>query len=167
MFNGTNVNGIYYTSVPQQCMFFKNMKCPFCRCSNNFILLSLPPPCSYKESWLNQKGCQKIRNASVDSIQDLSQSHSSDGSGYPQLSWCKQTAFKELNKCGRAAVNRTNCLPVYNWRTLQGQVVIGDHTRTTKGIRCRQNICLHSWTARQVQVGKAIVFSIRRLRSSP
>lgn len=85
--------------------------------------------------------------------------------GYPQLHWWKQTAFKELNKRGRADVNRRNCLPIYHWGTLQCQDVI--HSRAMKGIRCRQNICLHSLILKQVQVGRAIMFSIRRLRSSP
>ena len=48
LLNDTNVNGIYYASVPQQCVFFKNIKCPFCRCSGKHTLIPFSTPQLYR-----------------------------------------------------------------------------------------------------------------------
>lgn len=55
--------------------------------------------------------------------------------GYLQSCQCKQTASKELNKHGRADVDKRNCPPIYRWGTVWCQHVIRDHRRDCEGSR--------------------------------
>lgn len=147
--------------------FLKNMKCPFCRCSNSYILLSLPPHCSYKD--LTKRDVKRSEISKLIPSKISQNLTAQMEGGYQQLHWCKQTVFKELNKHWRADVNRMNCLPIYHWGTLHCQNVIRDHSRTMKGMRCRQDICLHSLTLKQVQVGGGKGYSVfnKDIKSSP
>lgn len=155
-------------------LLFHNSACFLKTWSAHFadaLIVSYFYPCLYSSVTKNRDLTKReVKRPETSKLIPSKMSHNLSAQmegGYPQPCQCKQTAFKELNKRRRADVNRRNCLSIYHWGTLQCQDVIGDHSGTMKGIGYRQHICLHSWTLKQVQVGRAVVFSIRRLRSSP